>query len=58
VTDTETGLQWEQKTTAVGSGADFADPHDVDNEYSWGNLAGCSFIGCPNGTAYTEFLGS
>ena len=31
VTDRETGLQWEQKTTAVGSGVNLADPHDVDN---------------------------
>jgi hypothetical protein len=36
VTDNFTALQWEQKTTTVGSGADFANPHDVDNRYTWG----------------------
>jgi hypothetical protein len=38
VTDNQTGLQWEKKTTAVGSVANLADPHDVDNAYTWGNL--------------------
>ena len=38
VTDQQTGLQWEKKTTAVGSGANAADLHDVDNRYTW---AGC-----------------
>jgi hypothetical protein len=32
-------------------------PHCVDNQYAWGNLAGCPFTGCPNGTAFTDFLG-
>jgi hypothetical protein len=36
VTDNFTALQWEQKTTVVGSGVDFASPHDVDNRYTWG----------------------
>ena len=35
VTDVDTGLMWEQKTTAVGSGVNLADPHDVDNTYTW-----------------------
>lgn len=56
VTDHQTGLQWEQKTTAAGSGANLADPHDVDNSYTWGNLAGCPSTGCPNGTVFTDFL--
>ena len=34
VTDHQTGLQWEQKTTTFGSGVDLADPHDVDNVYA------------------------
>jgi hypothetical protein len=35
VTDNQTGLQWEKKDTAVGSGKDLARAHDVDNTYSW-----------------------
>lgn len=57
VTDRQTGLQWEQKTTAVGSGVNSADPHDVDNRYNWGIPNGCSSPGCPNGTVFTDFLG-
>lgn len=57
VTDHYTGLQWEKKTTTVGSGVNLADPHDVDNIYVWGNLAGCEFTGCPNGGVFTNFLG-
>jgi hypothetical protein len=52
VTDTQTGLQWEKKTTAVGSGANLADPHDVDNTYTWSKHKWTT----PNGTAFTEFL--
>jgi hypothetical protein len=52
VIDTQTGLQWEKKTTAVGSGQNYADPHDVDNYYTWS-------MGPPwnqDGTAFTDFL--
>jgi len=53
VSDNLTGLVWEKKTTAVGSGTDFSgDRHDVDNDYSWST-------GLPyaeSGTAYTDFL--
>jgi hypothetical protein len=28
-------LEWEKKDTAVGSGVDASNPHDVDNTYSW-----------------------
>jgi hypothetical protein len=53
VTDTQTGLQWEQKTTVVGSGNNPADPHDVDNTYTWSIvLAG----EVPDGTLFTDFL--
>jgi hypothetical protein len=53
VTDSSTGLQWEQKTTAVGSGQNFADPHDVDNKYTWSAaLPGTA----ADGTAFTQFL--
>jgi len=33
VTDMQTGLQWEKKTTTLGSGVNYSDPHDVDNSY-------------------------
>jgi Protein of unknown function (DUF1566) len=35
VLDSATGLQWEKKTTEVGSGVNPADLHDVDNHYAW-----------------------
>lgn len=54
VTDNLTGLVWEKKTTAVGSGTNFADPHDVDNAYSWNSTGLPPYA--ENGTAYTEFL--
>ena len=54
VTDHQTGLQWEQKTTTVGSGENFADPHDVDNFYSW--TAGGGGDTFPDGTVFTDFL--
>lgn len=51
VTDYDTGLQWEKKTSP-GGGA--ADPHDVDNTYTWNTTFGGT---APNGTAFTNFLG-
>jgi hypothetical protein len=51
VSDTQTGLMWEQKTTALGSGQNAADPHDVDNFYTWSN-GGSD----PDGTVFTDFL--
>jgi hypothetical protein len=35
VIDTCRGLEWEKKTTAVDSGPDPANLHDVDNRYTW-----------------------
>ncbi len=52
VSDTETGLMWEQKDNLNG-GANLSNPHDADNTYSWAT-AGTT----PNGTAYTDFLGT
>jgi hypothetical protein len=49
VTDYDTGLQWEQKTSPGGG---LTDPHDVDNGYSWSDDS--TF---PSGTAFTDFLG-
>ena len=53
VIDHQTGLQWEKK---VSPGEGTLDPHDVDNLYSWGDLDGCPFRGCANGTAFSDFL--
>jgi cysteine-rich repeat protein len=47
VTDNQTGLQWEKKTTTVGS------PHNVDNSYTWSTGAPAF---APDGTAFTDFL--
>lgn len=52
VTDNQTGLQWEAKTTTVASGVNFADAHDVDNTYTWSPS-----LGPPDGTVFTDFLG-
>jgi hypothetical protein len=52
ITDTQTGLQWEKKTTAVGSGQNYNDPHDVDNYYTWSTGAPWN----QDGTAFTDFL--
>jgi hypothetical protein len=35
VYDSATGLMWEQKDTAAGSGVDAGNLHDVDNQYAW-----------------------
>jgi len=42
VLDTCTNLEWEKKTTAVGSGVISEDLHDVDNRYSWAGE--CQFV--------------
>jgi len=54
VTDGQTGLQWEKKTTAVGSGQNFADPHDVDNTYTWNSNNSLPYP--PDATVFTDFL--
>jgi hypothetical protein len=56
MTDLDTGLQWEMKDHEDGA-PDYWNPHDADNQDSWGNLPGCTFVGCPNGTLFTDFLG-
>ncbi len=59
VTDTKTGLQWEQKTGTVAapifcSTSSCPDPHDVNNRYQWATTVdGTS----PNGSAFFDFLG-
>jgi hypothetical protein len=47
-TDYDTGLQWEQKT-------DDGSVHDKDDVYSWTTSVGGTR---PNGTAFTDFLGT
>jgi Protein of unknown function (DUF1566) len=55
VLDSATGLQWEQKTTEVGSGVDPTNLHDVDNHYAWvgtcSHYAGTAFYCQPNQAA-------
>jgi hypothetical protein len=51
VTDYDTGLQWEKKTSPAGA-PDPTDPHDVDVGRTW-NSSGT----LPDGTAFTQVLG-
>jgi len=52
VSDYQTGLMWEKKTTAAGGAADYADAHDVDNVYGWSTGG----PGQPTGTGFSDFL--
>jgi hypothetical protein len=40
ISDSQTLLMWEKKTTAVGSGENLRDPRDVDNTYTWDYAVG------------------
>ncbi len=51
VYDGATDLTWEKKDTAVGSGVNPADLHDVDNQYSW---AGCCNGDCSASANYCQ----
>ncbi len=51
ITDNLTRLVWEKKTTAVGSGMNASDRHDVDNLYSWSG-----YYANADGTAFSDFL--
>ncbi len=58
ITDTQTGLQWEQKTGTVGTlvTCTFAanncpDPRHVNNRYAWSNTGSA-----PDGALFTDFL--
>lgn len=42
VTDNSTNLMRERKAKAVGSGPDSANPHDVNNVYTWAACATAS----------------
>lgn len=51
ITDSCTGLQWEKKDGIADTVANFGNPHDPDNDYSW-SATGTA----PDGTAFTVFL--
>jgi len=55
VTDNYTGLQW-VKTCCLDGVPDASNPQDADNTYTWGLFDGCPFEGCPNGSAFTDYL--
>lgn len=52
VTDHQTGLQWETKTSSDDI-QDFANPHDADNTYPLSAVPGGTL---PDGPAFTDFL--
>lgn len=54
ITDNKTGLMWEKKTGQSDSTPDYANPHDVDNLYSW--AAEVPPSGFPGGSVFTDFL--
>lgn len=58
VLDLETGLEWEKKD-AADQVADYDNPHDADNEYTWcaGQGQACDVESAPlDGTIATDFL--
>jgi len=55
VLDTQTNLIWEKKTTAVESGANSSDLHDVDNLYNWCVATGNTTNVCVGNT--TSWIG-
>jgi hypothetical protein len=58
VIDLATGLEWEKKVAADDI-ADYANPHDVDNDYTWciGASTTCNAENSPlDGTIATDFL--
>ena len=52
VSDTQTGLMWEQKTNYDGV-VNLGDPHDADNTYTWSSTL---FGTAPDGSIFTDFL--
>lgn len=52
ILDHETGLEWEKKGASDGS-ANLANPHDVDNAYTWAVGASAS---TQSGSAFSDFL--
>jgi hypothetical protein len=58
VSDNLTGLVWEQKTGTVDSppAPNYADPHEVDNLYTWSNDPSDGDDTDNDGTVFTDFL--
>ena len=54
VCDHQTGLMWEIKDASDGT-ADYDNPDDVDNNYTWTSAADGDYTN-PDGTAFTDFL--
>jgi len=52
ILDHQTELEWEKKGSSDGV-ANLADPHDVDNTYTWCSGGGCTTM---IGTLFTSFL--
>jgi len=66
VTDYDTALQWEQKTN-LDNVANYADPHDADNFYTWcatipdpiyPDIPRCMHGDVADGSAFGAFLGA
>jgi hypothetical protein len=58
VIDLKTGLEWEKKN-AANMVADYANPHDADNDYTWcvGDGSACDVESSPlDGTIASDFL--
>lgn len=54
ICDHLTGLMWEKKNAADGI-QDLANPHDVDNRYTWSNLVDNDSRD-PDGSVFSDFL--
>ena len=54
ISDLQTGLMWEKKSTADGA-EDLFDPSDVDNVYTWTDIYDLDHSN-PDGTAFQLFL--
>jgi hypothetical protein len=52
ITDLWTCLMWEKKTGTFGGAADYTDPHNVNNSYTFGT----SNNSAHDGTVFTDFL--
>jgi hypothetical protein len=57
ITDTQTGLMWEKKTTTVGSGTSVLDARDVDNKYTW-EQATTDYVDRLNGRLIADATGT
>jgi hypothetical protein len=53
ILDRKFDLQWEKKAGPIDFTSDYVNPHDVDNQYTWGSAV-APYPG--DGTAFTDFL--